>query len=119
MPFEGNYSSWLEQKEARLAQEEKSNEARRRSLQRELEVGPGGAEGRRSEGARPDSPLTKLQQEAEQSTDADRRLEIAIPPGPTPRRHRDRGRGPEEGVRREAAVRRPLVHAPRPPASSA
>ncbi|MEQ9164321.1 MAG: ATP-binding cassette domain-containing protein, partial [Ilumatobacter fluminis] len=34
IPFEGNYSSWLEQKEARLAQEEKSNEARRRSLQR-------------------------------------------------------------------------------------
>src|SRR6187397_1530133 len=36
-PFEGNYTSWLEQKEARLALEEKSNEARRRTLQRELE----------------------------------------------------------------------------------
>jgi ATP-binding cassette ChvD family protein len=37
IPFRGNYSSWLEQKEARLAQEEKSSAARRRTLQRELE----------------------------------------------------------------------------------
>jgi energy-dependent translational throttle protein EttA len=37
IPFKGNYSSWLEQKEARLAQEEKQNAARRRTLQRELE----------------------------------------------------------------------------------
>src|SRR5205807_5076044 len=36
-PFEGNYSSWLEQKSARLAQEEKSESARQRTLQRELE----------------------------------------------------------------------------------
>jgi energy-dependent translational throttle protein EttA len=37
IPFEGNYSSWLEQKEARLAVEEKQSVARRRTLQRELE----------------------------------------------------------------------------------
>jgi energy-dependent translational throttle protein EttA len=37
IPFEGNYSSWLEQKEARLAGEEKQASARRRTLQRELE----------------------------------------------------------------------------------
>ncbi|HEX6701214.1 MAG TPA: energy-dependent translational throttle protein EttA [Gaiellaceae bacterium] len=37
IPFEGNYSSWLEQKEARLAVEEKQASARRRTLQRELE----------------------------------------------------------------------------------
>jgi sulfate-transporting ATPase len=37
IPFRGNYSSWLEQKEARLAQEEKQSAARRRTLQRELE----------------------------------------------------------------------------------
>src|SRR6187397_1705383 len=36
IPFQGNYSSWLEQKEARLATEEKQNAARRRTLQREL-----------------------------------------------------------------------------------
>ncbi|MFN0154404.1 MAG: energy-dependent translational throttle protein EttA [Gaiella sp.] len=37
IPFEGNYSSWLEQKQARLAQEEKHESARRRTLARELE----------------------------------------------------------------------------------
>jgi energy-dependent translational throttle protein EttA len=37
IPFQGNYTSWLEQKEARLAQEEKQSSARRRTLQRELE----------------------------------------------------------------------------------
>jgi energy-dependent translational throttle protein EttA len=37
IPWEGNYSSWLEQKRARLANEEKSESARQRSLQRELE----------------------------------------------------------------------------------
>src|SRR6266849_2048936 len=37
IPWEGNYSSWLEQKERRLAQEEKAETAKRRTLQRELE----------------------------------------------------------------------------------
>jgi ATPase subunit of ABC transporter with duplicated ATPase domains len=37
IPFEGNYSSWLEQKQARLASEEKQESARRRALARELE----------------------------------------------------------------------------------
>ncbi|RDI75796.1 ATP-binding cassette protein, ChvD family [Gaiella occulta] len=37
IPFQGNYSSWLEQKQARLAQEEKQESARRRTLARELE----------------------------------------------------------------------------------
>jgi ATP-binding cassette ChvD family protein len=37
IPFKGNYSSWLEQKRARLAQEEKAESARQRTLQRELE----------------------------------------------------------------------------------
>src|SRR6188472_768933 len=37
LPFEGNYSSWLEQKQARLATEEKTESARRRTLARELE----------------------------------------------------------------------------------
>ena len=36
-PFEGNYSSWLEQKQARLEREERGNEARKRTLARELE----------------------------------------------------------------------------------
>ncbi len=37
IPWEGNYSSWLEQKQGRMAQEEKTASARQRTLQRELE----------------------------------------------------------------------------------
>ena len=37
LPFRGNYSSWLEQKQARLAQEERQESARRRTIERELE----------------------------------------------------------------------------------
>ena len=82
IPFEGNYSSWLEQKEARLAQEEKSNEARRRSLQRELEWVQMAPKARQAKGKARLAAYEKLQHEAENATDTDRRLEIAIPPGP-------------------------------------
>jgi energy-dependent translational throttle protein EttA len=82
IPFEGNYSSWLEQKEARLAIEEKSNEARRRTLQRELEWVRMSPKARQAKGKARLAAYDKLQTEAEQDTDVDRRLEIAIPPGP-------------------------------------
>jgi sulfate-transporting ATPase len=82
IPFEGNYSSWLEQKEARLAHEEKSNEARRRTLQRELEWVRMAPKARQAKGKARLAAYEKLQLEAEQATDVDRRLEIAIPPGP-------------------------------------
>ena len=82
IPFEGNYSSWLEQKEARLAREEKSNEARRRTLQRELEWVRMAPKARQAKGKARLAAYEKLQTEAEQATDVDRRLEIAIPPGP-------------------------------------
>ncbi len=82
IPFEGNYSSWLEQKEARLAQEERSNEARRRTLQRELQWVRMAPKARQAKGKARLAAYDKLQTEAEQATDVDRRLEIAIPPGP-------------------------------------
>ncbi len=82
LPFEGNYSSWLEQKEARLAIEEKSNEARRRTLQRELEWVRMSPKARQAKGKARLAAYDKLQHEAENATDVDRRLEIAIPPGP-------------------------------------
>jgi ATP-binding cassette ChvD family protein len=82
IPFQGNYTSWLEQKEARLAQEEKSNEARRRTLQRELEWVRMAPKARQAKGKARLAAYEKLQTEAEQATDVDRRLEIAIPPGP-------------------------------------
>ncbi|USG62657.1 energy-dependent translational throttle protein EttA [Sneathiella marina] len=48
IPWEGNYSSWLEQKEKRLAQEGKSEDARRKTLDRELEWIRQGPKGRQS-----------------------------------------------------------------------
>ncbi|MFL5894735.1 MAG: energy-dependent translational throttle protein EttA [Thermoleophilaceae bacterium] len=47
LPFKGNYSSWLEQKDARLAQEEKQESARRRTIARELEWVRQNPQGRR------------------------------------------------------------------------
>src|ERR1700756_1240536 len=49
IPFQGNYSSWLEQKQARLAAEEKQASARRRTLERELEGGGLRPRGRHAE----------------------------------------------------------------------
>ncbi|MEO6835673.1 MAG: energy-dependent translational throttle protein EttA [Candidatus Tumulicola sp.] len=48
IPWKGNYSSWLEQKEARLAQEDATESARRKALKRELEWVRSGVKGRRS-----------------------------------------------------------------------
>jgi energy-dependent translational throttle protein EttA len=81
-PFEGNYTSWLEQKEARLALEDKSNVARRKTLQRELEWVRMGAKARQAKGKARLAAYEKLHAEAEADRDTDNRLEIAIPPGP-------------------------------------
>ncbi len=80
-PFEGNYSSWLEQKQARLAQEEKSNEARRRTLERELEWVRMAPKARQAKGKARLAAYEKLHAEAEAERDTSNRLEIAIPPG--------------------------------------
>jgi sulfate-transporting ATPase len=82
MPFEGNYSSWLEQKQERLAREEKSNEARRRTLERELEWVRMAPKARQAKGKARLAAYEKLQSEAEAERDPSNRLEIAIPPGP-------------------------------------
>jgi sulfate-transporting ATPase len=82
IPFEGNYSSWLEQKQERLAREEKSNEARRRTLERELEWVRMAPKARQAKGKARLAAYEKLQSEAEAERDPSNRLEIAIPPGP-------------------------------------
>jgi ATP-binding cassette ChvD family protein len=80
IPWEGNYSSWLEQKQARLAQEEKADVARQRTLERELEWV------RMAPRARQAKSKARLQA-YEAMADAPfverlDKLEIAIPPGP-------------------------------------
>ncbi|MFM8390075.1 MAG: ATP-binding cassette domain-containing protein, partial [Actinomycetota bacterium] len=81
-PFEGNYTSWLEQKQARLAQEEKSNEMRARTLQRELEWVRMSPKARQAKGKARLAAYEKLHAEAEAAERGPDRLEIAIPAGP-------------------------------------
>jgi len=77
IPFEGNYSSWLEQKSARLAQEEKQESKRRKTLERELEWV------RQSPKARHDKSKARIaryeEMAAQQSEKVQDELEIFIP----------------------------------------
>jgi ATP-binding cassette ChvD family protein len=82
IPFEGNYTSWLEQKQERLGREEKSNETRRRTLQRELEWVRMAPKARQSKGKARLAAYDKLHAEAQAAERGDNKLEIAIPPGP-------------------------------------
>jgi ATP-binding cassette ChvD family protein len=80
IPWEGNYSSWLEQKKVRLAQEEKSETQRQKTLQRELEWIHMSPKGRHAKGkARINSYEALLSKETDKSAEE---LEIYIPPGP-------------------------------------
>lgn len=80
IPWKGNYSSWLEQKEKRLANEEKKHTDRRKTLQRELEWIRMSPKGRRSKSkARISSYESLMKEETQQQA---RELEMFIPPGP-------------------------------------
>ncbi len=81
-PFEGNYSGWLEQKRARLQQEEKADSARRRTLDRELEWVRMAPKARQAKGKARLAAYEKLQAEAEAAERGPDRLQIHIPPGP-------------------------------------
>ncbi|MEY3576145.1 MAG: energy-dependent translational throttle protein EttA [Acidimicrobiia bacterium] len=81
IPFSGNYSSWLEQKQERLAQEEKSNEVRRRTLQRELEWVRMAPKARQAKGKARLSAYEKLHAEAQAAERGPDKLEITIPAG--------------------------------------
>ena len=82
IPWEGNYSSWLEQKEARLGQEEKEASARRKTLQRELEWLQMTPRGRQ---AKSKARITQYESLLAEDRAAEMRggpTEITIPPGP-------------------------------------
>jgi energy-dependent translational throttle protein EttA len=80
IPWKGNYSSWLEQKQIKLQQEEKTESERRKTLQRELEWIRMSPKGRHAKSkARISSYETLLHQDTEKSA---KELEIYIPPGP-------------------------------------
>ncbi len=80
IPWKGNYSSWLEQKQERLKQEEKTESDRQKTLQRELEWIRMSPKGRHAKAkARINSYEALLGQQGEKRA---KELEIYIPPGP-------------------------------------
>jgi ATP-binding cassette ChvD family protein len=80
IPYEGNYSAWLDQKRKRLADEEKQESARQRTLARELEWVQASPRARQAKSkARIESYERLLAEEPERR---ERDLEISIPPGP-------------------------------------
>jgi sulfate-transporting ATPase len=81
IPFEGNYSSWLEQKHDRLVAEERGNEVRQRALQRELEWVRMGQKGRQAKGKARLAAYEKLHAEAKAAEAQDSKLQITIPAG--------------------------------------
>jgi sulfate-transporting ATPase len=82
IPWEGNYSSWLDQKQARLAREEKADRSRQAALERELEWIRMSPRARQSRGKARITAYQQLVTEAEQAERRPDRLEIMIPPGP-------------------------------------
>src|SRR4051812_32937354 len=80
LPFRGNYTSWLEQKQARLAQEERQESARQRTIARELEWVRENPKGRRKKAkARLNNYERLLAEERNVRLDS---VQIHIPPGP-------------------------------------
>jgi ATP-binding cassette ChvD family protein len=80
IPWKGNYSSWLEQKSNRLAQEEKTESKRRKNLQKELEWTRMNAKGRQSKSKARLANYDKLLSESANEKEA--KLELFIPNGP-------------------------------------
>ena len=80
IPFKGNYSSWLEQKSKRLAQEEKTESKRQKALKRELEWVKKGQKGRQAKGK---ARLNNYESMMSQSiSEKEAKIEIPIPNGP-------------------------------------
>lgn len=80
IPWKGNYSSWLEQKQKRLADEEKSESKRQKTLERELDWVRMTPKGRQAKSKARLSSYEKLL--GEESKQKEQQLELYIPPGP-------------------------------------
>ena len=78
-PFEGNYSGWLEQKQARLAQDEKQASARQRTLAQELEWVRLSPRARQAKSKARLKAYEELLSEAQQTTERAGKLELTIP----------------------------------------
>ena len=80
IPWKGNYSSWLDQKQQRLKQEEKTESKRQKTLERELEWIRMSPKARQSKGKARLSAYDKLV--GEEAKEKESKLELFIPPGP-------------------------------------
>jgi ATPase subunit of ABC transporter with duplicated ATPase domains len=82
IPYKGNYTGWLEQKQARLQQEEKADARRQLTLDRELEWVRMSPRARQAKGKARVTSYEQLLAEAQAAPDRVDKLEITIPPGP-------------------------------------
>ncbi len=80
IPWKGNYSSWLDQKQKRLQQEEKSESKRQKALERELEWVRMNPKGRQAKGKARLNAYDKLM--SQETREKEEKLELFIPPGP-------------------------------------
>lgn len=80
IPWKGNYSSWLDQKQKRLAKEEKTESKRQKTLERELEWVRMSPKGRQAKAKARLSAYDKLL--SEEGKEKEKQLELYIPPGP-------------------------------------
>lgn len=80
IPWQGNYSSWLDQKQKRLADEEKTESKRQKTLQRELEWVRMSPKGRQAKAKARLSAYDKLL--SQEGKEREEKLELYIPPGP-------------------------------------
>ncbi|HET9604237.1 MAG TPA: energy-dependent translational throttle protein EttA [Gemmatimonadales bacterium] len=79
IPWEGNYSSWLEQKEKRLATEERQASARRKTLERELEWIRMAPKARHAKGKARIARYEELREAAQHQTDGSTEIQIPVP----------------------------------------
>jgi ATP-binding cassette ChvD family protein len=82
VPYEGNYSGWLEQKTKRVIQEQSESEARQRALTKELEWVRSGAKARQAKSKARLAAYDEMVREQENSRQAQSFATIQIPPGP-------------------------------------
>ncbi len=111
IPWEGNYSSWLEQKDQRLTQEEKETSSRRRTLERELEWIRLAPRARQAKGKARITRYEELLAEEQAAEKSDDKREISIPPGPRLGDVVIEAQEAAQSLRRQPADGRRRVHA--------
>ena len=82
VPYEGNYSGWLEQKTKRVVQEQSESEARQRALKKELEWVRSNAKARQAKSKARLASYDEMVRESENARGAQTQAHIQIPPGP-------------------------------------